>query len=198
MKLIVKMIVLFVASLCPAFAQNTSGEPASLADAARELKSENKAPAKANFSNDTEQLRKPLIPDVATIGQNNLDDILQGIDSYRNAHKLPETEAAVHDWYNQQVALRRNAIMENRRIAERNDLRVSAPTDVRPNNHDEYVNLRRNEESARRDEQRQINLNNRLVDRIQQNFVVIRSELQKRFGMNVDWFVICEDETCGY
>ena len=198
MKLIAKIAVLVLASLLPALAQNTSNEPASLGDAARELKSESKAPARARFSNDTEQLRKPLIPDVAAIGQNNLDDILQGIESYRSAHKLHETEAAVHDWYNQQIALRRNAIRENRQIAERNELRVSAPTDVRPNNHDEYVNLRRNEESARRDEQRQIKLNDRLIDRIEQNFVLIRPELQKRYGMNIDWFVICDGLSCDY
>ena len=158
-----------------------------MGDAARELKTENKAPAKAKFSNDTEQRRKPLIPDVAAIGQNNLNDILQGIDSYRNAHTLQETEAAVRDWYNQQVALRRNAIEENRQIARRHEVRESVPTDVRPNNRDEYVNLRHNEESARRDEQRQIKLNERLVGRIQQDFVTIRSELQKRYRMNVDW-----------
>jgi hypothetical protein len=196
MKPIAKIAALILASLLPAFAQNTSGQPASLGEAARELKSENKAPSKANFSNDTEQLRKPAIPDVATIGKNNLDDILQAIDTYRSAHKPLETEAAVRNWYNQQLSLRRNAFAENRQIAERNKIMNSAPSDVQPNNHDQYVNLRRTEESARRDQQRQIRLNERLIERIQQNFVAIRPELQKRYGMNVDWFTICQDEAC--
>lgn len=196
MKLITKIAALILASLLPAFAQNTSGQPASLGEAARELKSENKAPAKASFTNDTEQLHKPLIPDIAAIGKNNLDDILQAIDTYRNAHKPLETEAAVRDWYNQQLSLRRNAFAENRQIAERNKVMNSAPSDVQPNNHDQYVNLRRTEESARRDQQRQIKLNERLIERIQQNFAAIRPELQKRYEMNVDWFTICENEAC--
>jgi hypothetical protein len=198
MKLIAKITVVVLASLLPALAQNTSVEPASLGDAARELKSASKAPAKASFSNDTEQSHKPAIPDVATTGHNNLDDILQAIDSYRSAHKLPETEAAVRDWYNQQLALRRNAFAENRQIAQRQEVRGNNPNDAHPNNHDEYVNLRRTEESVRRDQQRQIKLNERLIDRIQQNFVAIQPELQKKYGMNVDWFIICENEACTY
>jgi hypothetical protein len=198
MKLITKIAVLVMASLLPALAQNTSGQPASLGDAARELKSVNKAPAKASFSNDTEQQHKPLIPDVAALGKNNLDDILQAIDSYRSAHKPQETEAAVRDWYNQQLALRLNAFAENQQIAQRQDVRGNNPNDARPNNHDEYVNLRRTEENTQRDQQRQIKLNQRLIDRIQQDFAAIRPELQKRYGMNVDWFVICEDVACTY
>jgi hypothetical protein len=198
MKLIAQITVVVMASLLPALAQNTSSEPASLGDAARELKSASKAPAKTSFSNDTEQQRKPLIPDVAALGKNNLDDILQAIDSYRGTHKPQETEAAVRDWYNQQLALRLNAFAENRQIAQRQEVRGNNPNDARPNNHDEYVNLRRTEESAQRDQQRQINLNARLIDRIQQNFLAIRPELQKRYGMNVDWFTFCQDEACTY
>jgi hypothetical protein len=198
MKLIAKIAVLVLASLLPALAQNTSDQSASLGDAARALKSESKAPAKASFSNDTEQLREPLIPDVAALGKNNLDDILQAVDTYRSAHKPQETEAAVRDWYNQQLALRRNAFAENKRIAQRQEVISANPTDARPNNHDEYVNLRRTEESAQRDQQRQITLNERLIVRIQQNFEAIRPELQKRYGMNVNWFIICEDEACTY
>jgi hypothetical protein len=198
MKLIAQITVVVMASLLPALAQNTSSEPASLGDAARELKSASKAPAKASFSNDTEQQHKPLIPDVAALGKNNLDDILLAIDTYRNAHKLPETEAAVRDWYNQQLALRLNAFAENRQIVQRQEVRGNNPNDARPNNHDEYVNLRRTEESASRDQQRQVNLNARLIDRIQQNFLAIRPELQKRYGMNVDWFTFCQDEACTY
>lgn len=198
MKLIAKLTVVVLASFLPALAQNTSDQPASLGDAARELKSASKAPAKASFSNDTEQQGKPLIPDVAALGKNNLDDILQAIDSYRGAHKLAETEAAVRDWYNQQLALRRNAFAENRQIVQRQEVRGNNPNDARPNNHDEYVNLRRTEESTQRDQLRQIKLNERLIDRIQQNFAAIRPELQKRYGMNVDWFTFCVDEACTY
>lgn len=198
MKLVAKIVVLVLASLLPALAQSTSGSPASLGDAARELKNANKAPAKANFSNDTEQLHKPLIPDVAVIGHNNLDDILQAIDSYRSAHKLPETETAVREWYNQQLALRRNAIAENLKIAQRQEVINANPNDAHPNNHDQYVNLKRTEESTSHDQQRQIKLNERLIARIQQNFEAIRPELQTRYGMNVDWFNICEDEACTY
>src|SRR6202000_2275626 len=184
MKQITKIVLLFVTGLLPVLAQNSSDQPASLGDAARELKSANKAPARAKFSNETAQVNKPLIPDVAALGKNNLDDILQGIDSYRSAHKLPETEAAIRNWYDHQIALRIYAIRKNNVIAQRQQARETTPTDVQPNIHDQYVNLRRTEESTRRDEDRQTRLNERLIDRIQQDLISVRSELQKRYEMN--------------
>lgn len=198
MKLIVKIAVLVLAGLLPAFAQNTSDEPASLADAARELKTENKTKSVAKFSDESESSRKPLIPDVAAIGRNNIDEVLQGIDDYRTTHNLQETEAAVHDWYNQQIALFRNAIAENRNVTQRQQTRGCNPNDARPNNHDQYVNLRRTEESSRQDAERQIKRNQRLMDRIQQDFAVVRPEMEKRYKMNVDWFSICDGVVCSY
>ena len=198
MKLIVKIVVLVLASLVPALAQNTSDEPASLGDAARELKTENKTKSVAKFSDESESSRKPLIPDVAAIGRNNIDEILQGIDDYRASHNLQETEAAVRDWYNQQIALFRNAVAENRTVTQRQETRGSNPNDARPNNHDQFVNLRRTEESSRQDEQRQIKQNQRLMDRIQQDFITVRPEMEKRYKMNVDWFSICDGVVCSY
>lgn len=193
-------IVVLAGAALPAFAQTTASDPQSLGDAARTLKDDTKPRAVAKFTNDTESLRKPLIADVAAIGPNNVDEILQNIDDFRASHNLRETESAVHDWYNQQAALFRTAIAENKHIAQRQDLRATDPDNyyVRPNNHDEYVNLKRTEKRSVQDEERQIKQNQRLMDRIQQNFYLIRPELEKRYKMNVDWFTICDGAVCSY
>ena len=200
MKLKTLIAIAVLGATLPAFAQTTDSEPQTLGDAARTLKDDSKPKAVAQFTNDTEALRKPLIADVTAIGPNNIDEILQGIDDFRANHNLPETEAAVRDWYNQQAALFRNAIAENKHVAQRQELRATSPDNyyVRPNNHDEYVNLKRTEKCSVQDEERQIKQNQRLMDRIQQDFYIIRPELEKRYKMNVDWFTICDGVVCSY
>jgi CHAT domain-containing protein len=200
MKLKTLIAIVVLGATLPAFAQTTDSEPQSLGDAARMVKDGGKPKAVAQFTNDTEALRKPPIADVAVIGSNNIDEILQGIEDFRSNHNLRETEAAVHDWYNQQAALFRNAIAEKKHIQQRQQLRSSSPDnyDVRPNNHDQYVNLKRTEKRSVEDEERQIKQNQRLMDRIQQDFYIIRPELEKRYKMNVDWFTICDGVVCSY
>jgi hypothetical protein len=200
MKPIAQIIVLVLGSFAAVFAQTAASQPESLGDAARALKSENKSKPAAAFSNDSELLRKPLIPDVTAIGLDNVDEIMKSIDDYRSSHNLEETEAAVHDWYSRQVSLLTNAIQENQRIERRDhqEARGSNTSDVRPNNHDEYVNLRHIERDSRKAEQRQIKLNQRLVIRIQQDFTQIRPQMQDKYGMKIDWFTICEDAGCTY
>jgi hypothetical protein len=199
MKLIMHVAVVIIGGVFPALAQTAAVEPESLGDAARQLKTENKSQPKTTFSNDSELLRKPLIPDVTAIGRDNMDEIMKSIDDYRSSHNLQETETAVHDWYSRQVSLLTNAIQENRRI-ERRDREEAREysTDVRPNNHDEYVNLRHIERDSRKAERRQIKLNQVLVNRIQQDFIHIRPQMQSRYRMDVEWFTICEDENCSY
>ena len=200
MKLKTLIAIAVLGATLPAFTQTTDSEPQSLGDAARTLKDDSKPKAVAQFTNDTEALRKPLIADIASIGPNNIDEILQGIDDFHSTHNLRQTESAVHDWYNQQIALFRNAIAENKHVAQRQQLRASDPDnyDVRPNNHDEYVNLKRTEKRSIQDEERQINQNQHLMDRIQQDFYLIRPELEKRYKMNVEWFTICDGVVCSY
>ena len=201
MKPIAQIIVLVLGSFAAVFAQTAASQPESLGDAARALKSENKSkPAAATFSNESELLRKPLIPDVTAIGRDNIDEIVKSIDDYRSSHNLQETEAAVHEWYSRQVSLLTNAIQENQRLEGRDhqEARIGSTSDVRPNNHDEYVNLRHIERDSRKAEQRQIKLNRRLVIRIQQDFTQIRPQMQDKYGMKIDWFTICEDAGCTY
>ena len=200
MKLKTLIAVAVFGAILPAFAQTTDPGPQSLGDAARMVRDDSKPKAVAKFTNDTEALRKPVIADVAAIGPNNVDEILQGIDDFRSNHNLRETESAVHDWYNQQVSLFRNAIAENKHVTQRQQLRASDPDnyDVSPNNHDEYVNLKRTEKSSVQDEERQIKQNQRLMDRIQQDFYILRPALEKRYKMNIDWFTVCDGVVCSY
>jgi hypothetical protein len=198
MKLVSRLTILFLLNLSVAFAQTAPAQPESLGDAARELKNDNKGQSTTHFSDDSQLMQKPLIPDVASGDHDNLDEILKGIDDFRGAHNLQETETAVHDWYNQQVALLTNAIAENHRILhhERDKSKGCAASDVRPNNHDEYVNLRRTEKASREEDRRQMKINQLLIDRIQQDFRMVRPQMRNRYEMHTDWFILCPDETC--
>lgn len=201
MKLIAQISILVLTSIAAGFAQTAAPQPESLGDAARALKSENKSkPAAAKFSNDSQLLHKALIPDVAFDGRDNIAEILQSIADYRAAHDLPETEAAVHDWYNQQVALLTNAIKENHGIEQRRreEARDSTETDVRPKNHDQYMELRRSERVSRKEDQKRIKQNQLLVQRIEQDFRLVRPQMQEQYGMKIEWFTICEDAGCTY
>jgi hypothetical protein len=198
MKLISRIAILFLLSLSVAIAQTAPAQPESLGDAARELKNDSKGQSTRNFSDDSKLLQKPLIQDVESGDHDNLDEILKGIDDFRGAHNLQETEAAVHDWYNQQVTLLTNAIAENRRIQHHEKSKVSTTADVRPNNHDEYVNLQHTEKASRKEDRRQMKINQLLIDRIQQDFRTIRPQMRNRYEMNTDWFILCPDGTCNY
>jgi hypothetical protein len=196
MKLVSRIAILFLLSLSVAFAQTAPAQPESLGDAARELKNDSKGQSTRNFSDDSKLLQKPLIQDVESGDHDNLDEILKGIDVFRGAHNLQETEAAVHDWYNQQVTLLTNAIAENRRIQHHEKSKVNTAADARPNNHDEYVNLKRTEKASHKEARRQTKINQLLIDRIQQDFRTIRPQMRNRYEMNTDWFILCPDETC--
>ncbi|HEY2113924.1 MAG TPA: hypothetical protein VGJ51_02465 [Candidatus Angelobacter sp.] len=194
-------MILVLGSIAAGFAQTAATGPESLGDAARALKSENKSkPAAAKFSNDSRLVHKALIPDVASDGRDNIDEILQSIADYHAAHNLPETEAVVHDWYNQQVALLTNAIKENHGIEQRKreKARDSSANDVSPKNHDESMELRRGERVSRKEDRKRITQNQLLVKKIEEDFRRVRPQMQDKYGMKVDWFTICEDAGCSY
>jgi hypothetical protein len=110
MKLIASITILLMANATAAHAQLTTNEPKSLAEVARDSKKEKKDQAKIVLSDDTEQLHKPLIPDVFYGGIDNTDEILKAIDAYRSTHNLQETENVVHLWYDKHDAMLVHAI----------------------------------------------------------------------------------------
>ena len=193
--------VLLLGSFPAAFAQTTPDQPKSLAEVARESKKEKKEQAKIVLSDDTQQLHKPLIPDVFGGGIDNIDEILKAIDDYRSTHKLQETEAAVHLWYDKHDTILANAIEANRRIEQRERDRALgySVSDAQPRNNQEYAELQRVELISRRDDLKHKQENGLLSARIQQAFGRVRSQMKSKYGMNIDWFKIrCGNGNCSF
>ena len=86
MKHIAHIAALLMRSALLAFGQTTPEPPKSLAEIARESRKEKKEQAKIALSEETEQLHKPLIPDVFDGGIDNIDEIFKAISDYRSAH----------------------------------------------------------------------------------------------------------------
>jgi hypothetical protein len=201
MKLIASITILLMANAMAAHAQLTTNEPKSLADVARDSKKEKKDQAKIVLSDDTEQLHKPLIPDVFYGGIDNMDEILKAIDAYRSTHNLQETENVVHIWYDKHDAMLVNAIDENRRIEQRERDRQLGyrALDAQPRNQEEYLEMQRVELISRRDDLKHKQENGLLSARIQQAFGRIRSQMRSKYGMNIEWFKIrCGNGNCSF
>ena len=188
-------------SFLASFAQTTAEQPKSLGDVARESKKEKKEQAKIVLSDDTQQLRKPVIPDVFNGGIDNVDEILKAINDYRSTHNLQETEAAVRFWYEKHDALLANAIEANRRIEQRERDRQLGyqVSDEQPRSQAEYQELQRVELISRRDDLRHKQENGLLSARIQQAFTRVRPQMKSKYAMNIDWFKIrCGNGNCSY
>lgn len=201
MKHLAQIAVLLTGSFLASFAQTTADQPKSLGDVARESKKGKKEQAKIVLSDDTQQLRKPLIPDVFDGGIDNIDEILKAINDYRSTHNLQETEAIVHLWYEKHDALLANAIEANRRIEQRERDRQMGyqVSDEQPRSQAEYQELQHIELISRRDDLRHKQENGLLSARIQQAFTRVRPQMKSKYAMNIDWFKIrCGNGNCSY
>ncbi len=201
MKPLAQVAAVVLASLAPGFAQTAADPPKSLAEVARDSQKEKKLVAKIVLSDDTQQLRKSIIPDVFSGGIDNYDEILRAIADYRSAHNLQETEDIVRLWYERHDSMLANAIEENRRIEQRErDRQMGYPiTDAQPRSQQEYMEMRRIEIISRREDLMHKQENALLIARIQQAFTRIRPAIKSKYGMNVEWMKIrCANGNCSY
>ena len=90
MKHIAHIAALLMGSFLVAIGQTTPEQPKSLAEIARESRKDKKDQPKIVLSEETEQLHKPLIPDVFDGGIDNIDEIFKAISDYRSTHNLEE------------------------------------------------------------------------------------------------------------
>ena len=201
MKHIVHFALLLMGSFLVAFGQTTPEQPKSLAEIARESRKDKKEPGKIVLSEETEQLHKPLIPDVFDGGIDNIDEIFKAISDYRSTHNLEETEALVRAWYEKHDAILANAIEENRRIEQRDRDRQLGyrVNDAPPRSQQEYQEMQHVELISRREDLRHKQENGLLSARIQQAFTRLRPQMKSKYGMNIDWFKIrCGNGNCSY
>jgi hypothetical protein len=201
MKHLVQVAAVVLASLAAGFAQTVADPPKSLAEVARDSQKEKKLVAKIVLSDDTQQLRKSIIPDVFSGGIDNYDEILKAIADYRSSHNLQETEDIVRLWYERHDGMLANAIEENRRIEQRErDRQMGYPiTDAQPRSQQEYMEMRRIDIISRREDLMHKQANALLIVRIQQAFTRIRPAIKSKYGMNVEWMKIrCANGNCSY
>jgi hypothetical protein len=201
MRYLAQVAALILASVVAGFAQTAAEPPKSLAEVARDSQKEKKPAAKIVLSDENQQLRKSIIPDVFSGGVDNYDDILKAIEDYRRSHNLQETENVVHLWYDKHDAILAEAIEENRRIEQRErDRQMGYPvTDAQPRSQQEYVEMRTVEIISRREDSKHKQENGLLMARIQQAFTRIRPVMKSKYGMNVEWMKIrCGNGNCSF
>jgi hypothetical protein len=201
MKSLIPAFLVLLGSAVTVSAQTTPDQPKSLAEIARESRNEKKEPAKIVLSDENQQLRKSVIPDVFSGGIDNYDEILKAIDDYRRTHNLQETENAVHLWYERHDAMLANAIEENNRIEQRErDRQMGYPmTDAHPRTEEEYREMQKVAMISRREDVKHKQENGLLMARIQQAFTRIRPQMKSKYGMNVDWMKIrCGNGNCSF
>jgi len=203
MKPFAPVFVLLLGGIASAMAQTTADPPKSLAEIAEQSRKEKekKDPAKIVLSDETQQLRKSVIPDVFSGGIDNYDEILKAIEEYRGTHNPQETESVVRAWYEKHDAMLANAIEENRRIEQsERDRQMGYPvTDAKPRSPEEYQEMKRVAIISRRDDLKHKQENGLLMARIQQAFTRIRPVLKSKYGMNIEWMKIrCGNGNCSY
>ena len=82
----------------------TPAQAKSVANAARQAKTNKTRAAKVFTDDDVEGHKSPL-PVLNLAGDDNTDLILQAIAKYKESHKPEETEQVIHDWYDEYDAI---------------------------------------------------------------------------------------------
>jgi hypothetical protein len=201
MKSLIPVALVLLGSTAAALAQTAPDQSKSLAEIAAEARKEKKDQAKIVLSDENQQRRKSVIPDVFSGGIDNYDEILKAIEEYRSTHNLQETESAVHLWYDRHDAMLANAIEENGRIEQReHDRQMGYPmTDAHPRTEEEYREMQKIAMISRREDLKRKQENGLLMARIQQAFTRIRPLMKSKYGMNVEWMKIrCGNGNCSF
>jgi len=124
-------------------------------------------------------------------GAENADEIVAAIKAYKEAHSPEQTEDAVRRWYEKYDQELASVIQQNLDVKALRDANVINGYEMCEQSQDyEQCAARRNAEvKGARDDQAEINNNNRRVTRIQHAFMKVRNGLALS-NLHYDWFKI--------
>lgn len=191
--LILKLCLLLVISAC-AFAQSSDEVQPSLGDIARKSRETQKSnePARSKKVLDNEDLKKGSgpIPEVSLAQQDNTQEIVDAILAYSKDHTPQETEAAIHQWYDDEVATVRSAFSHNITISQDRASITSANSVEQPNweNPDSYRQQMAANQQRDLSDLRTVGTNQLAISRIMSTLSRVKNGLQMERRWTFEWF----------
>ncbi|MGA9640382.1 MAG: hypothetical protein WBQ72_03215 [Terriglobales bacterium] len=194
----------------PSFAQSADNAPTSLGDVAKkneearkEKDKDGSSKPKRVFTDDDFSLRKSPIPAIALQGADNVEEVLAALHEFRATHNAEDTEAVLHDWFDEQTAVLSAAIDANIQMMKHNQLRMESMQDrsAYPYNYgydggesSKYNERLTTERWSQRVDARSSQENFQVISRIQQALMKVRVDVicrpNKTKPAAYDWFKI--------
>ena len=170
-----------------AWAQDDSPSLADAARKARETKAKSEQPKKVITDESLHEETGPL-PALKFEGPTNVDDIVKAVGDYRLTHKPEETERVVREWYHHYDQILQRLTDENAAIRSRQEDQRIQPRQY-PEDYD-YKQYREEQLAQARSasqDQKLMRDNGSTMNRIQNAFYRMKSDLMMKYRLNYDW-----------
>jgi len=185
---------LFLVLSAAVFAQSSDESQPSLGDVARKSRDAQKSAdtTKPKKVLDNEDLKKGggPIPEVSLGQQDNAREIVDAILTYSKDHNPQETEAAIHQWYDDEVATVRSAFSHNITISQDRASITSANSIEQPNweNPDSYRQQMSANQQRDLSDLRTVGTNQLAISRIMATLRMVKNDLQMQRRWTFEWF----------
>jgi len=179
-------------------AGNTQTQTSPLAAAAQEAKARKPKAAKV-FTDEDMDVHKSPIPIMNLDGDENTDAVVEAIQKYKEKHKAEETEAVVHDWYDEYDAMLASNAREAgqyRFLRETNTLN-GYDLCQQSRDYERCEKRRQSEILGQRMDAAKIRQDMENVGRIQQGLMKVQRGLTS-LHLNYSWFKVRNANGVGY
>lgn len=179
-------------------AGNTQTQTSPLAAAAQEAKARKPKAAKV-FTDEDMDVHKSPIPIMNLDGDENTDAVVEAIQKYKEKHKAEETEAVVHDWYDEYDAMLASNAREAGQYRFLRETNTLNGYDLCQQSRDyEHCEKRRQSEiRGQRMDAAKIRQDMENVGRIQQGLMKVQRGLTS-LHLNYSWFKVRNANGVGY
>jgi len=189
------LLALLFAVLAPVTRAQQDSEPssdnaASLAQIAKESKKKAAAHPTVITDEDINKKAGPL-PKLSLDEKDNSEEVVQAVADYQAKHNPDETEHVVRDWYERYDDMLATALRENSQTTQRRQFTTSSGYWICQNvpTYENCVERRNEELRGSLDDQSSMRDNFRVISRVQQEFMAVRSGLM-RYNLHYSWFKI--------
>lgn len=163
----------------------------SLGDVARQSSAAHKAADRAKpkkvLDNEDLQQGKGPIPDVAILQPENSRQILDAIFLYSTTHTAQETEAAIHEWYDGEMALARAEMAHNITISQ-DRASVTSANSLSVEQYEDYRQYRSDTQQRDLSDLRTIADNQAAIAKIMTALRKVKDELKREKHYDFAWF----------
>lgn len=174
----------------------------SLAEMAAQAKTKKAEHAHIVLDDDSQQVQKPLIPDIWAGDCENSTQIMEVLTEYRRSHTKADTEKVMHDWYDRHAERLTRALDENRRLNYahndfRNEQQYGYET-MKPGDYQQYYEAQLAESRHVYDDRSRYTQNAQTVYHIESVFQKVKWDA-RRINLDFDWFKLrCGMNFCSY